>query len=102
MIIQKTAGLFEKKLNGINSRGLPVIVVYPDFKKKSDICCAIGIRKQIRDLWDKLSVLRDNMDKVPTLHVPYDKALIISALEDPDLKVQTMVEPNSYFYTIDD
>ena len=87
---------------GINSRRLPVIVVYPDFKKKSDICCAIGIRKQIRDLWDKLPVLRDNMDKVPTLHVPYDKALIISALEDPDLKVQTMVEPNSYFYTIDD
>lgn len=86
---------------GINSRGLPVIVIYPDFKKKSDICCTTGIKKQIRDLWDKLPVFRDNMDKVATLHVPYKKELIKSALEDPDLRVQTMVDPDAYFFTID-
>ena len=33
------------------------------------------------------------MDKVVTLHVPYKKNLILSSLEDPDFKVQTMASP---------
>ena len=83
---------------GINTKGLPVIVIYPDFKEKSDICCSTGIRKQVKDLWDKLPRFRDNMDKVATIHVPHKKNLIEKALKDPDFKVQTMTEAGAYYY----
>lgn len=86
---------------GINTKGLPVIVIYPDFKEKSDICCSTGMRKQVKDLWDKLPVFRDNMGKVATLHVPYKKSLITSALKDPDFKVQTMTKASAYYYKLD-
>jgi len=86
---------------GINTKELPVIVIYPDFKEKSDICCSTGIRKQVSDLWDKLPKFRDNMSKVATLHVPYKKSLIISALKEPDFKVQTMTTADAYYYRLD-
>ena len=86
---------------GINTKGLPVIVIYPYFKEKSDIWCSTGMRKQVKDLWDKLPKFRDNMDKVATLHVPYKKTLITSALKDPDFKVQTMTEAGQYHYKLD-
>lgn len=86
---------------GINTKGLPVIVIYPDFKEKSDICCSTGMRKQVKDLWDKLPKFRDNMHKVATLHVPYKKALITSALKDADFKVQTMTNAGAYHYKLD-
>lgn len=86
---------------GINVKGLPVIVIYPDYSEKTDIATSTGIRKQIKDLWDKLPVFRDNMSKVATLHVPYKKSLITSALKDADFKVQTMGKSTAYYYKID-
>lgn len=86
---------------GINTKGLPVIVIYPDFKEKSDIWCSREMRKQITDLWDKLPKFRDNMDKVATLHIPYKKELITSALKDADFKVQTMTKAGLYHYKLD-
>ena len=86
---------------GINTKGLPVIVIYPGFKEKSDICCSTGIRKQVKDLWDKLPVFRDSMSKVATLHIPYKKSLIVSALKDDDFKVQTMTKAAAYYYKLD-
>ncbi|WP_303961191.1 TIR domain-containing protein [Succinatimonas hippei] len=83
---------------GINIKGLPIIVIYPDFNEKTDICSSTGIRKQIIDLWDRLPVFRDNMNKVATLHVPYKKSLIISALENADFTVQTMTKVGRYYY----
>ena len=59
------------------------------------------MRKQVKNLWDKLPKFRDNMDKVATLHVPYKKTLITSALKDPDFKVQTMTEAGQYHYKLD-
>ncbi|MGN0398196.1 MAG: TIR domain-containing protein [Anaerovoracaceae bacterium] len=85
---------------GINKKGLPVIVIYPDFKDKTDIASSSGIRKQVKDLWDKVPVFRDNMSKVATLHVPYKKALITSALKDADFKVQSMTNAGAYYYTL--
>lgn len=86
---------------GINSKGLPIIVLYPDFKEKADICSTTGIRKQVKDLWEKLPIFRDNMDKVATLHVPYKKSLIIDALKDSGFMVQTMKSPGIYYYKLD-
>lgn len=85
---------------GINVKGLPVIVIYPDYNDKADIATPTGIRKQIKDLWDKLPVFRDNMSKVATLHVPYNKSLITSALKDADFKVQTMGKATAYYYRL--
>lgn len=85
---------------GINTKGLPVIIIYPDFKEKTDIWCSSGMRKQVTDLWDKLPVFRDNMYKVATLHVPYKKSLIINALNDADFKVQTMTKAGQYHYKL--
>lgn len=99
-ITRNSRALREEVNYGINSRGLPVIVVYPDFAKKSDIigCSSKKIRKQIRDLWDKLPKFRDSMSHVPTLHVPHTQGLIRKALEEDDFKVQTKGKPDVFFY----
>ena len=99
-ITKNSRALREEVDYGINNQGLPVIVVYPDFSQKSDIigCSSKKIRKQIKDLWDKLPKFRDSMDNVPTLHVPHKKSLIRSALKDDDFKVQTKGKSGVSFY----
>lgn len=86
---------------GINTKGLPVIVVYPDFNNKSDICGTNGLKKQVTDLWDKLPIFRNSMSNVAIIHVPYKKSLIESALSDSDFKVQTMTKAGNYYYKLD-
>lgn len=84
---------------GINTKGLPVIVIYPDFDSKSDIVDTNGnFKKQITDLWDKLPKFRDSMSSVATLHIPCKKELITSALKDTDFMVNTMTNAGSYHY----
>ena len=41
------------------------------------------------------------MSEVATLHVPYKKTLITSALKDSDFKVQTMTTAGAYHYKLD-
>ncbi len=86
---------------GINTNGLPVIVVYPEFTEKSDIinCESKTIKKQIENLWDKLPIFRDSMYKVPTLHIPNKKSLIEKALNESDFTVSSKCEASKYFYT---
>ena len=84
---------------GINICGLPVIVVYPDFTNKEEIASNGKFTEEVVSLWDKLPVFRDNMDKVPTIHVPIKKDLIKKSLEDEDFMVQTKTDSNGpYFY----
>jgi hypothetical protein len=85
---------------GINTNGLPVIVIYPDYDKKSDIidCDSKTFKKQIKDLWGKLPVFRDSMSNVPTIHIPMDKVLIEKALNDPDFALATKKSPRRCFY----
>lgn len=99
-ITKNSTALKEEIDFGINNKGLPVIVIYPDFKKKSDITDGKNLQVQVSDLWDKLPIFRDNMYKVPTLHVPMDKALIRQALSDPDFMVQSKAEPMKYWYKL--
>lgn len=85
---------------GINTKGLPVIIIYPEYSEKSDIinCTSKTIKKQIKDLWDKLPILRDSMSEVPTIHIPMDKTLIRRALNDSDFKVATKGKASKYWY----
>ena len=99
-ITKNSRALREEVDYGINSRGLPVIVVYPDYKEKSDIisCESKKLRKKIKDLWDTLPKFRDSMENVPTIHVPNKKSLIQKALQDDDFTVQTKRDPGVFFY----
>ena len=90
-ITRNSRALREEIDYGINTKELPVIVVYPDYSEKSDIinCSSHTIRQQIKNLWDKVPIFRDSMGEVPTLHVPNKKALIRKALADEDFMVNT-------------
>lgn len=85
---------------GINTNGLPVIVIYPEYSEKSDIinCTGKTIKKQIEDLWDKLPIFRDSMSEVPTIHIPNNKALIEKTLKDKDYNVATKGDAVLSFY----
>jgi hypothetical protein len=99
-ITKNSRALREEIDFGINTNGLPVIVIYPDYSEKSDIinCTSETIRKQIKDLWDSLPIFRDSMHKVPTIHVPNKKSLIERALNNTDFMVNTKCDPDEYFY----
>ncbi len=98
-ITKNSRALHEEIDYGINTEGLPVIVIYPEYSKKSDIVTEKGnFKKQIIDLWDKLPIFRNSMDTVATLHIPMDKSLITDALKDEDFMVNTMTEAGCYHY----
>lgn len=84
----------------INTKGLPIIVVYPDFSEKKDIANKDGLKNNVKKLWDNLPIFRDSLHKVPVIHVPNKKSLIKSALENKDFMVNTKGDPGEYFYSI--
>lgn len=88
--------------HAINVNGIPVIVVYPDFKEKSDIVNynSNTIKKKIIDMWGQVPIFKNSKNKVPVLHVPYKKDLIREALSNPDFKFSTKTKPNDYFFTL--
>lgn len=99
-ITKNSKALREEVDYGINSKGLPVIVVYPGCSEKSDIinCSSNVIKQNIRNLWANLPIFRDSMSSVPTIHIPNKKTLIRRALEDEDFMVNTKCSPSEYFF----
>lgn len=85
---------------GINTQGLPVIVVYPDYDSKDSLLKDGSLKKEIKDLWDSLPIFRNSMNKVPTLHIPMKKDIIKIALEDSELMVSTKVASGCFFYKV--
>ncbi len=83
---------------GINTLGLPVIVVYPDYSTKNDLLENKNLKNEVKKLWDKLPIFRDSMNNVPTLHIPLKKELIETALKDSDLMKNTKSESTIFFY----
>ena len=80
--------LEEEIAYGINVLGLPIIVIYPDYKYNSLITDGNKPNNVVRKLWDKLPIFRDNIHKVPTAHIPLDKEYITKALNDSDFTIQ--------------
>ena len=99
-VTKNSQALREEIDYGINTKGLPVIVIYPEYSDKSDIinCASKTFKKQITDLWDKLPIFKNSMNKVPTIHIPNNKTLIEAALNDSDYKVATKGEAIASFY----
>lgn len=81
---------------GINTCALPVIVIYPDFTNSEEIASNKTFTKEVVNLWNKLPILRENMEKVPTLHILMKKDLIETALGDSGYMVQTKKMSGKY------
>ncbi len=86
--------------HAINVNGLPVIVVYTDYKEKSDIinCTSKTLKKKITDMWDQVPMFKNSKNAVPVLHIPYKKELIRTALSNPDFRYSTKIKPWDYFF----
>lgn len=100
-VTKSSKALREEIDYAINTKGLPVIVIYPEYSEKSNIINTTSktIKKQIKDLWDKLPIFRDSMKDVPTIHIPNKKDLIEKALNDTDLMVSSKCDAGVFFYT---
>lgn len=83
---------------GINDQGLPVIVIYPDHDTKESLLINGSLKQSVKNLWDKLPIFRDSMDKVPTLHVPIKKEIVEAALKDNDFMLATKIAAKVYRY----
>lgn len=97
-VTKNSRALKEEIDYGINIQGLPIIVIYPEYSEKTDIAINGSIKQQIKNLWDKLPVFRDNMNKVPNLHIPLKKELIKSALLDTDFMLNTKTQSGTFFF----
>jgi len=99
-ITKSSRALREEIDYGINSNGLPVIVVYPEYSEKSDIinCTSETIEQKIKNLWDNLPIFRNSMQNVPTLHIPNKKTTIRTALDNTGFMVNSKKDPGEYFY----
>jgi hypothetical protein len=98
-ITRNSRALREEIDFGVNTDGLPVIVIYPEYSEKSDLLdYGKSLNTKIKSLWDNLPVFRDSMSKVPTIHIPNNKVLIERALNDPDFNVSTAGELGVFFY----
>ncbi|WP_448658114.1 TIR domain-containing protein [Sphingomonas sp. CJ99] len=82
----------------INDQGLPLIVVYPEFKTKESILSNGSLNQSVKNLWSTIPVLRDSIEKVPSLHVPMVKSLIFSALDDADFKLATKIKEGIFHF----
>lgn len=99
-ITKSSRALREEIDFGINTNGLPVIVVYPEYSEKSDIinCSSETIKKKIKDLWDNLPIFRNSMSEVPIFHIPNNKSLVKKALNDSDFMLNTKGDPGNFFF----
>lgn len=82
---------------GINDQRIPMIIVYPEYSTKESLLYNGDLRSSVRSLWGKLPVFRESMAVIPTLHLPMDKSLIRSALQDSKFMLWTKTVPDIYW-----
>ncbi len=97
-ITKNSRALREEMYFGIGTNGLPVIVVYPEYDTKESLLANGSLKQAVMNLWNKLPAFRDQIGEVPTIHVPNQKALIKSALNNSDFMVATKKTPGIYWY----
>ena len=95
---KQSRALKEEIVYGVGELGLPVIVVYPEYKNKESIAEKGHIKQVIRDLWDNIPTFHDLMGTVPTIHLPMSKVLLTKALKDPDFTIQNKDKNGRWFY----
>ncbi len=90
--------LLEEIEYGINTQGLPVIVVYPEYDSKESLVSNGTLKPAVKDLWKNLPVFKNLMGNVPTIHIPLKKSLIDAALRNSDFVVTTKAKPDIFTY----
>jgi hypothetical protein len=83
---------------GMNTLGLPVIVVYPELDSESDIHVDGVFTNKVKKLWDIVPEFKSGLEKVPTLHILMKKDSIKSALEDKDFMLNTKIKTGKYYF----
>lgn len=84
---------------GIETLGLPVIVIYPDYSEESNLLDNNGkLKQEVQNLWEKLPKFRNLLGNVPTLHIPMNKATIRKALNETGFTVQHKYDNDVYVY----
>ncbi len=90
--------LHEELEYGVKTLGLPVIVAYPDVEP-DEIVKESGLNTELlQSYWERLPIIKDVMQLVPTFHIPFKKNYISSAITDPDVNVDTKEKITRYFY----
>ena len=95
----ESKALKEELEYGMSNQKLPIIVIYPNYSEEVDITDSSGMRQKIKDLWDKVPTFKKHMYDVSTIHIPMKKSLVVSALKDEDVMVNTM-KKGTFFYKI--
>lgn len=83
---------------GINDQGLPIIVIYPEYESVDSLVANASLRPSVKNLWDKLPIFRDSMNKVPTVHIPMKKDIVEAALKNNRYMLETKTTPGCYWY----
>lgn len=98
--ITKSSRALDEEINyGVNTLGLPIIVIYPEYDTKQSILTSNGsLKQEIKNLWNNLPIFRDSARKVPVLHIPISKDLIQLGLKNEGFMVNTKKEQGEYAY----
>lgn len=96
-ITRNSRALREEVDYGINTCGLPIIVVYPEFTSYRDIVNGGCLTSDALDLWGSLPVFMDSKASVACVHVPRAKEYIERALNSSNYTVQHMTDPGDYY-----
>jgi hypothetical protein len=87
---------------GINTLGLPLIVIYPEIKTKEGLLNfdKTALSGSVKNLWEKLPIFRNSKSKVPVLHIPILKETIREALNNKDFRLATKRGAQDYYYKV--
>ncbi len=87
---QNSRALREEIDYGINTLGLPIIVIYPDLTDNNQIIDSNKrFTSKVSQLWARLPIFRDSMYKVPTAHIPMKKEIIRAELANEGFMVNS-------------
>lgn len=84
---------------GIENQGLPVVVVYPDFKTNASLLLNGALSEGVKELWSRLPAFKRLMPNFPTLHIPLNQEAIVSALTNSDFSLISKTTPDIYRYS---
>ncbi|MDV2469819.1 TIR domain-containing protein [Acinetobacter chinensis] len=84
---------------------LPLIIVYVDIKSVGDIFYRTNnnywLSQSVINLKKRLPILKDCHNKVPCLHIPLRKEVIIKALSSKNFMLATKRDSGNYIYNVD-
>ena len=96
---QQSKALKEEIEYGAMDLGLPIIVVYPEFKTNSQIHNEGKLTDEVQTLIaDNLPILNKAMKVVPTAHILMNKSNINSCINYEELTVQGKKNTHTYYY----